>query len=54
MKRSESRQRNSEGGEKFIEKQTSHKRMAGTPSSSLQQSLALSEPLPLTLHPAAV
>src|SRR4028119_58141 len=41
------------GGEKFIEKKISHKPMQGT-SLSLEQSLALTEPLPLTLHPAAV
>jgi len=53
MKRPSRSRRQKQGDEKFIEKRLSHKPMQGT-SLSLEQSLALTEPLPLTLHPAAV
>jgi site-specific recombinase XerD len=53
MKRPNRSRRHKQGDEKFIENENSHNPMQGT-SLSLQQSLALTEPLPLTLHPAAV
>ncbi len=53
MKRPSRSRRQKEGDEKFIEKQTSHKSMHSTRSVG-SESLALTEPLPLTLHPAAV